>query len=636
MDRGRGPANNSPTLIADPNDARFVVLANRLDAPDFGCALHVSGDGGRSWSPAAPVPKLPKGAEKCYAPEVAIDGAGRLYYLFVGLAGNGNEPMGVFLTSSPDRGRSFSAPQRVLGAFNFAVRMAIDPSLGKSGRIHLVWLHATSDPPFGGFGPPPNPILASHSDNGGRSFSEPVQVSDPRRQRVVAPALALGDDHAVHVAYYDLRDDALDYQGLEGPVHEEPWSLVVATSRDGGRRFGRGSEAEPRVTPPPERVMLIFTMPPPALVARKGLTCLAWTDGRHGDHDVLARCARDPDGAWGPVRRLHDDKVGNGHTQYLPRLSFSPNGRLDAIFYDRRNDPRNTGNDLYYTYSDDGGRRFVPNVRLTSETSLSLIGQRYANATAKGQVEFGGRLGLLSRRQGAVAAWADTRSSLVNTTGQDVMSALVRLGNGSGRSGPNVLVWTLVVAGGAIGAIGARRGLARLVGAARRRPGVVVFAVFGAAATALAGFVITGHGAQRRTTYLPKGAPVVTVRMTEYRFDHNREVPAGRVVFKFANEGNSTHRPSLVPLAEDLPPLAEQLRGSARRAVQPFAGLYNRPPGAEGSFAVDLEPGRRYGLICYAQEEDGSSHALKGMSSEFRAGGPSRSGSGPAPSTSTG
>jgi hypothetical protein len=44
-------ANNSPLLVADPTEPRFVVLANRLDGPDFGCALQVSGDGGFTVAP---------------------------------------------------------------------------------------------------------------------------------------------------------------------------------------------------------------------------------------------------------------------------------------------------------------------------------------------------------------------------------------------------------------------------------------------------------------------------------------------------------------------------------------------------------------------------------------------------------
>lgn len=424
MDQGPfGPANNSPLLAADPTEPRFVVIANRLDAPDFDCALQVSGDGGRSWLTVKPVAKLPPGAEKCYAPEVAFDNKGVLHYLFVGLHGAGNEPMGAFLATSADRAQTFGAPRQVLGPLNFAVRMAIDPHVGDKGRLHLVWLHATSDPPLGGFGPPPNPILAAYSDDGGATFSKPVQVSDRSRQRVVAPALALGGDGAVHVAYYDLKDDAVDYQGLEGAIWGGTWSLVVATSTDRGRRFAAGSVVEEAVGPP-ERVMLIFTMPPPAIVARDDRVCVAWTDGRHGDPDVLLRCSTDAGRSWQRLRRLNDDPVANGRAQYLPRLSVSPDGRIDVVFYDRRNDPKNVLNDVYFSFSADGGETFSPNVRVSQDSFESRIGQQYVHPAARGQFEFGSRLALLSRRSTAVAAWTDTRNSrlVATATGQDIFA----------------------------------------------------------------------------------------------------------------------------------------------------------------------------------------------------------------------
>ena len=426
MDQTLTPANNSPVLVPDPTEPRFVVLANRVDAPDFSCALQVSGNGGRGWVSAQPVPKLPSGADKCYAPEAAFDRAGKLYYLFVGLTGAGNEPMGAFLTTSTDRARTFTPPRQVLGPANFAVRMAIDPNVGANGRIHLVWLHATSDPPLGGFGPPPNPILAAHSDDGGRTFSRPVLVSDRARQRVVAPALALSPDGGVHVAYYDLQADAVDYQGLEGPVWQGTWSVVLASSADGGRRFPPGVVVDSSIVPP-ERVMLIFTMPPPALAADRRRICVAWTDARHGDADALARCTRGQGRSWTTIRRLNDDAIGNGRRQHLPHLSLSTGGRLDAVFYDRRADPQNLRNDVFYTFSNDGGQRFSRNVRLTGDPSDARIGQQYVNVSAQGQVEFGSRLALMSRKNAALAAWPDTRNSRPFTTGQDLFAAEVNL-----------------------------------------------------------------------------------------------------------------------------------------------------------------------------------------------------------------
>lgn len=117
---------------------------------------------------------------------------------------------------------------------------------------------------------------------------------------------------------------------------------------------------------------------------------------------------------------------------------------------------------------------------------------------------------------------------------------------------------------------------------------------------------------------LPPGPPVVVVSMREYRYDYAPAVPAGRVVFRFVNAGRREHQPDLLPLGDDFPPIDEQVRGQQRRVVTPFAGLLPRRPGQTGTFAVDLEPGRRYAFVCFAEADDGQSHSLKGMTSEFR------------------
>lgn len=459
MDQSLGPSSNSPLIVADPAEPRFVVMANRMDAPDFACALQVSGDGGFSWVPADPVPKLPDGAEKCYAPEVAFDRQGTLYYLFVGLAGGGNRPMGTFLATSTDRGATFTPPHQVLGKLKFGVRMAIDRTLGRQGRMYLVWIDTRSDVVVGGFGAPPNPIMSAHSDDGGMTFSQPVQVSDPDRPRAVATALTLGPDHSVDVAYVDLGDDARDYQGLDGPVWDGTWSLVLSRSTDRGGRFSRGVVVDDKIAPT-ERVMLIFTMPPPALVADRHRVCLGWSDGRNGDPDVFVQCMAPGQAPSHQPTRVNDDGVGNGRTQYLPRLSLSPDGRLDAVFYDRRNSLQNFVNEVFYTYSVDGGRRFASNVKLTSDGSDVRIGQQYLNLSARGQVEWGARLGLLSRPGRVTVAWADTRNSRPDTTGQDLFATNVRIRHRSRNA--------LVPVGGASLVIAGMAGLA--IVATRRRP----------------------------------------------------------------------------------------------------------------------------------------------------------------------
>ena len=427
-------ASNSPQVVADPTDGRFMAMANRMDAP-FDCALQVSGDRGAGWVTSVPIATLPEGAERCYAPEVAFDRHGRLYFLFLGLAGPGNTPVGAYLVHSDDRGRTFSTPVKVLDRQRYQVRMAIDPSLGRQGRIHLVWLQPGSDPALGGLPSGANPIMAAYSDDAGETFSTPVQVSDPGRQRVVAPALALGRDHAVHVIYYDLQDDARDYLGLAGPTWDGNWALVSSSSTDGGVHFGAGAVVDADIVPP-ERVMLMYTMPPPSLaVDRSGRVFAAWHDARNGDWDVFLRRSTDSGRSWDPPVRLNDDAVEGGSHQYLPRLATSPDGRVDAIFYDRRNNPENRGNDVYYTYSTDGGRTFAANQRITSRFFDSLVGPEYAVTSAEGLVEFGGRLALWSDRHRAFAAWTDTRNTILAPPAQDIFGATVSFRSPAGLGG---------------------------------------------------------------------------------------------------------------------------------------------------------------------------------------------------------
>ena len=416
---------NSPMLLADPTHPRFVVLAHRQDAPTFGCGLEVSGDGGASFVPANPVPRVPEGADRCYAPEVAFDGEGRLYYLFLGLAGEGNNPVGVYLTSSTDHARTFEPPRRILGPSHYQVRMVIDRDLGRRGRMHLVWLKAASDAALGGLTPDPNPLFTAYSDDGGRTLSTPVQVSDPRRPRVVAPSIAVGRDHAVHVAYHDLQDDVRDYQGLEGPPWEGTWSVLATTSRDRGRTFGPTVAVDEALVPP-GRVMLIYTMAPPSLAAAGDGVFVAWSDARNGDPDVFVARSTDGGRRFGPPQRVNDDPLGNGRDQYLPRVGVAPSGdRVDVVFLDRRNDGDNLRNEAWFTWSADAGRSFAPNVRLATGQSDIRVGQRYLVPSAEGLFEIGGRLGLLSRPSSAIAAWPDTRNAPVGTTDQNVFTAVV-------------------------------------------------------------------------------------------------------------------------------------------------------------------------------------------------------------------
>lgn len=429
MDNRLTPANNSPVLALDPGDADVVVAANRRDAPEPGCILHITRDGGRGWLPTPAVPMLPEAADRCYAPQVAFGPDRVLYVVFLVLRGIDARPVGVYLATSNDQGRSFSVPRQVAGPNAVMVTIALDPSVRPKGRLHLGWVQANSPPPPHALPPPPNPIMATFSEDGGRSFSTAVEVSDAQRQRVLAPVLAIGKD-AVHVGYYDLGEDDIDYRALPGPVWQFPWSLVVATSIDGGRHFGRGVVAEAAVTPP-GRVADVFSLALPALAADgRGNLYVGWHDARNGDWDVFVRRSSDSGRFWaGPTRLGAAAASGRKRHQYLVSLTVAPGSHVGAVFYDRSDDPRNRRSHVVYTFSSDRARTFARPIRLSTQASPRVAGDRLA---------------LTASASSWVASWVDSRNATPFSPGvQDIFANRVDVPEATKRRTP---AWPLLAA----------------------------------------------------------------------------------------------------------------------------------------------------------------------------------------------
>jgi hypothetical protein len=170
--------------------------------------------------------------------------------------------------------------------------------------------------------------------------------------------------------------------------------------------------------------MLVYTMPPPSLAVDGGRVFVAWVSQKGVDQQVLVRHSDDGGASWGSAVKANDDLQGDGRVHELPRIAVSPNGRVDLIFYDRRRDPSNIRDDVYYTWSTNDGKTFAPNMRLDSQSSDTRSGQRYLNVSARGLVEFGSRIALYSEATGIVTAWTDTRGAQI-TPYQDVWATEV-------------------------------------------------------------------------------------------------------------------------------------------------------------------------------------------------------------------
>jgi hypothetical protein len=412
-------AHNSPTLARNPVRRDNLAVSSRIDTPFYSCGLHVSFDGGATWRQTA-IP-APEGEEaKCFSPDVAFSADGRLYLSFVTLAGRGNVPNALWLSTSDDGGRTLSDPARIHGPLTFGPRLAVDPLA--AGRVSLVWLQAR-DVGRLQFTAPGNPILAARSEDGGRTFATPVRVSSAARGRVVAPAPVVDRDGDMYVLYLDLEQDRLDYEGGHdgrgGPPYPGTFTLVLARSEDGGRSW-QESVVDTDVAPI-DRFVVFLAAAPSVAVDGDGRVYAAVGDARYGDPDVLL-WVLDPGAAgWrGPIR-VNDTPRGDGRAQYLPRLAVAADGRLDAVYYDRRDDPRDVMNTVSLQSSFDAGRTFAPALTLSSRPFDSRIGF----GAKEGLPDLGSRLASIADDRAALAVWTDTRAGTPATQKQDLAEAAV-------------------------------------------------------------------------------------------------------------------------------------------------------------------------------------------------------------------
>jgi hypothetical protein len=456
-------ANNSPSLVRNPVDENNLVTANRIDAPNYSCALNVSFDGGGRWTPTA-IP-APAGEEpKCYAPDVAFSDDGTLYLSFVTLKGRANSPNAVWISRSSDGGKTLSTPvQTPLGPRAFQVRLTADPRA--AGRIYLTWLKAAELGLYA-LSTTGNPIMAIRSDDGGGNWTAPTQVSAATRQRVVAPTPAAGARSGeLDVLYLDLGDDSLDYagghKGRGGAPYDGRWQLVLARSTDNGATW-KESVVESALTPT-ER-FVVFTPPFPSLAVDpgSGRTYAAFQDGRLGDPDVLLWTLGRDASSWSKPVRVNDTPRRDTTAQYLPKLSVAPDGRLDVMYYDRRADRTNVLNEVSLQSSFDDGKTFLPRVRLSDRAFSSRIGF----GLERGLPDLGSRLGLLSTDARAYGVWTDTRGGSVRTAKQDIGRGVVAFNDPPRLSSA---AKTLLVAGG-IALILAGMAVAVTTAARRRRP----------------------------------------------------------------------------------------------------------------------------------------------------------------------
>ncbi|MCB9344906.1 MAG: hypothetical protein H6576_14470 [Lewinellaceae bacterium] len=136
--------------------------------------------------------------------------------------------------------------------------------------------------------------------------------------------------------------------------------------------------------------------------------------GGNDPRDVMFSRSSDGGLNWTPAVKINDDL---GETwQWFGTMSVAPNGRIDVVWLDTRDNPGMLLSALYYSYSTDGGDIWSPNEQLSPSFDPHI---GWPN-----QDKMGDYFHMVSDNSGAHLAWAATF-----TGGQDVYYAHITLPN---------------------------------------------------------------------------------------------------------------------------------------------------------------------------------------------------------------
>jgi hypothetical protein len=102
---------------------------------------------------------------------------------------------------------------------------------------------------------------------------------------------------------------------------------------------------------------------------------------------------------WSSPVRVNDDP-GTSAWQWFGTMSVAPNGRIDVIWLDTRDDPGTYLSSLYYSFSEDNGQTWSPNERLSASFDPH-VGWPQQN-------KMGDYFDMISDDYGASIAWAGT------------------------------------------------------------------------------------------------------------------------------------------------------------------------------------------------------------------------------------
>lgn len=424
---------SEPYMLVDPDNPK-VIMASAVEMRTGVCYLMRSTDAGKSYQILSALP-----GTQSYPQCFTVNGGttqtpmawGRnhtLYYALLGYdqadGGDGRRGnMSVLLAKSTDLGNTFTTTivdnNRGKTGDNITqdspvATVAVDTHSGSQDIVYVAWnqsLPKSSNPN--------SPTLVATSTNGGQSFGTPVDLNNFYKETYTdtdgtkydytfgTPYLAVGRTGTVYV----LASKSVSFNVMTFP----PLNLLVGSSTDHGKTWNahQFDTASSDLSQPEFALSTTGGTDNLAVVYQDKLGTQA-----QGNEDIYFQHSTNGGQTWSSPVRLNDDDPSLQNEHNFPDTSIAPNGRIDVVWYDYRNGFNNS-DDVYYTYSTDGGATFANDIRVTDQTINRSVGP---NTNFDIRIE----PGVASTNDYAAIGWTDTRLATDATQTVDVFGSNVQ------------------------------------------------------------------------------------------------------------------------------------------------------------------------------------------------------------------